>query len=113
MVLVIGPSWMDPIIAFLFDGVLPSEVNEAEKIQKISGRFWLSRDRRLDRRLFGGPYLLCLHPEKVDNLLAELHKGICGSHTGGRSLAHRVMTQGFWWPKMQRDAVKYVKRCDH
>ena len=32
MVSVTNPSWMDPIIEFLFDGILPSEVKEAEKI---------------------------------------------------------------------------------
>ena len=29
-------SWMDSIITFLFDGVLPSEVKEVEKLQRIS-----------------------------------------------------------------------------
>ena len=81
MVSVISPSWMDPIRAFLFDGVLPSEAKEAEKIQRISTRFWLCRDKRLYRRSFGGLYLLCLHPEKEDSLLAELYEEICGSHT--------------------------------
>ena len=32
MVSVTSPSWMDPIIEFLFDGILPSEVKEVEKI---------------------------------------------------------------------------------
>ena len=36
MVSVTGPSWMDSIITFLFDGVLLSEVKEAEKLQRIS-----------------------------------------------------------------------------
>ena len=45
--------------------------------------------------LLGGPYLLCLHPGKVDKLLTELHEGVCGSHVGGHLLAHRAMTQGF------------------
>uniref|UniRef100_A0A2N9GEV7 Uncharacterized protein n=1 Tax=Fagus sylvatica TaxID=28930 RepID=A0A2N9GEV7_FAGSY len=42
----------------------------------------------------------------------EIHEGICGSHTGGRSLAHRALTQGYWWPYMQKDAVDYVRKCD-
>ena len=54
--------------------------------------YWLSANRKLYWRSFGGPYLLCLHPEKVSKLLAELHDGVCGSHVGGHSLAHRVMT---------------------
>ena len=41
-----------------------------------------------------------------------MHEGICGSHTGGRSLAHRTITQGYWWPNMQREALEYVKKCD-
>ena len=45
-------------------------------------------------------------------LLEELHEGICRSHTGGRSLAHKAITQGYWWPNMQRKAQEYVKKCD-
>ena len=55
----------------------------------------MSEDCRLYQRSFGGPYLLCLHPGKVDKLLTELHEGVCGSHVGGHLLAHRAMTQGF------------------
>ena len=48
----------------------------------------------------------------TESLLEELHEGICESHTGDRSLAHRVITQGYWWPNMQREAQEYVKKCD-
>ena len=55
---------------------------------------------------------MCLHPEKVNDLLAELHEGVCGGHAGGHSLAHQAMTQGFWWPKMRNDAAEYVRKCE-
>ena len=45
-------------------------------------------------------------------LLKELHEGICGSHTRGRSIAHRVLTQEYWWPNMQKGSQEYVKKCD-
>ena len=106
------PSWMNPFVFFLVDGSLPINVKEAEKVQRTSSCFWLSVDKKLYRQLFGGPYLLGLHPNNVAGLLAELHEGICGSHSGGRSLSHRAMTQGFRWPNMQRDATEYVKKCD-
>uniref|UniRef100_A0A2N9HBP5 Integrase catalytic domain-containing protein n=1 Tax=Fagus sylvatica TaxID=28930 RepID=A0A2N9HBP5_FAGSY len=38
--------------------------------------------------------------------------GVCGGHTGGRSLAHRAIGQGYWWPYMQKDADQYVRRCE-
>ena len=55
---------------------------------------------------------MCLHLEKVNEVLIELHEGVCGSHVRGHSLAHRAMTQGFWWLRMQKDATEYVRRCE-
>ena len=87
-----GSCWMDPIIEFLAEDRIPDDESEANKICRVASRYWLSANRKLYRRSFGGPYLLCLHPEKVDELLAELHEEVCGGHVRGRSLAHRAMT---------------------
>ena len=94
----IEQCWMDQIIDFLVEDWVPNDKKEANKVCRIATRYWLSADRRLYRRSFGGPYLLCLRLEKVNELLAELHDRVCCSHVGGRSLAHQAMTQGFWLP---------------
>ena len=103
---------MDPIIQFLSKDVLPEDKSEAEKICRKAPRFWLSKDQKLYKRSFSRPYLLCIHPETSKLLLEELHEGIYGSHTGGRSIAHRAITQGYWWPNMQEEALEYMKKCD-
>ena len=90
------PSWMDSIIQFLKEDILPKERIEADKVQRKVTMYWLSENQKLYKRSFSGPYLLCVHPELTESLLEELHKEICGSHTGGRSLAHRVITQDYW-----------------
>ena len=108
----LGPSWMDSISIFLEKDILPEEKSEAEKVRRKAHRFWLFEDRKLYKRSFSGPYLLCVHPEASESLLEELHEGVCRSHTGGRSLSHRALTQGYWWPGMQKEAQKYVKKCD-
>ena len=100
----VGPSWMDPIILFLREDVLSEDKSKVNKVRRKAPRFWLSEDQKLYKRSFFGPYLLCIHPEALDLLLEELHEGICGSHTGGKSLSHRVITQGYWWPNMQKEA---------
>ena len=61
---------------------------------------------------FFGPYLLCVHPEASESLLEQLHERIYGSHTGGRSLSHRAITQGYWWLGLQKEAQEYVRKCD-
>ena len=30
----------------------------------------------------------------------------------GRSLSHRAITQGYWWPNMQKEVQEYVRKCD-
>ena len=86
---------MDSIIQFLKEDILPEEKIEADKIRRKATSYWLSEDHKLYKRSFSGPYLLCVHPEQIESLLEEMHEGICGSHTGGRSLAHRALTQGY------------------
>ena len=103
---------MNPIISFLKEDILPLDKLEAEKIRRKGPRFWLSKDQKLYKHSFSGPYLLCIHPETSELLLEELHEGIYGSHTEGRSLSHRAITQSYWWLNMQKEAQEYVKKCD-
>ena len=95
----VGPSLMDPIVKFLKDDILPEEKSKVEKIRRNAPWFWLSEDHKLYKRSYFGPYLLCIHPEASELLLEELHEGICGSQTGGRSLS-------------QKEALEYAKKCD-
>ena len=83
---------MDSISLFLEKDILLEEKSEVEKVQRKAPRFWLSKDRKLYKCSFSDPYLLCVHPEALESLLEELHKGVCGSHTRGRSLSHRAIT---------------------
>lgn len=106
-----SPSWMDEIIAYLQKDELPVDKHQRYRIRLKSARFWLSPVGNLYRRSYSGPYLKCIHPDQVQSILSELHEGSCGGHVGGRSLAYRANSQGFWWPYMQKDAVKYVKKC--
>ncbi|XP_030939609.1 uncharacterized protein LOC115964439 [Quercus lobata] len=78
----LGSNWMDPIINFLADDRIPDDEKEANKVRRVAAWYWLSGDRKLYRRSLGGPYLSCLHPEKVGQLLAELHEGVCGNYVG-------------------------------
>ncbi|XP_038680911.1 uncharacterized protein LOC119981840 [Tripterygium wilfordii] len=101
------PSWMDPIVAYLKDGILPEDKKEARKLTVKATRFLLSPDQKLYKKSFSDPYLLCVHPGRVDDLLFEIHEGSCGAHAVRRTFAFRTITQGFWWPYMQKDALQY------
>ena len=40
----VGPTWMDPIVLFIKDDILPKEKGEANKVQRKDPCFWLSKD---------------------------------------------------------------------
>ena len=105
-------SWMSPILAYLKDDVLPEDRKEVDRIRRIAPRYWVSKEGHLYRRSYTAPYLRCVHPNTVQDLLWEIHEGVCGGYTGGRSLAHCAIGQRYWWLYMQKDAAQYVKKCD-
>ena len=90
----VRPSWMDSIELYLREDILLEDKSKAEKIRRKAPRFWLFEDQKLYKHSFSEPYLLCVHPTAIELLLEELHEGIYGSHTGGKSLFHRAITQG-------------------
>ena len=104
-------SLMDPIRLYIATGELPNDRDKAHKVQIQSTRFSMV-DGQLYKRSLGGPYLMCLTLEQGQYVLVELHEGICGNHPGGRTLAHRAHTQGYYWPTMKSDVADYVKKCD-
>ena len=103
---------MDPIVLLLKEDILLEEKSVVDMVRRQAPWFWLFEDQKLYKCSFSGPYLLCIHPKASKLLIEELHEGICGSHTGGRSLFHRAITQGYWWPNMQKEVQEYVKKCD-
>ena len=57
-------------------------------------------------------YLSCLSHSETDYVMKEVHEGICGNHSGARSLVHKLIRVGYYWPTMLKDAQAYVKACD-
>lgn len=44
--------------------------------------------------------LYCLNADEADYVLKEIHERVCGNHSGVRSLAFKVLKQGYFWLKM-------------
>ena len=63
------PSWMNSIIRFLREDILPGEKIEADKIRRKAISYWLSEDHKLYKCSFSRPYLLCVHLELTESLL--------------------------------------------
>ena len=104
-------NWMTPIISYLKDGSPPEGKDEARKLKVQLTRYVLLNEV-LYKRGFSQPYLRCLLPDEANYVLREVHEEACGNHSGARSLIHKVVRAGYYWPTIQADAKAYVKACD-
>ncbi|GKV52282.1 hypothetical protein SLEP1_g58870 [Rubroshorea leprosula] len=105
-----APSWTDPIREYLLNGTVPEDKQEEMKLRRKASRYTLVCDI-LYKRSYSLPLLRCLTPYEAEYALREVHEGVCGNHVGARTLAHKVLRQGYYWPNMQEDAKKFVQRC--
>ena len=92
--------WMDPIIRYLTLAELPDDREEARRIRNSSARYSIIGEK-LYRRGYTTPCLRCLDSQEAEYLMKEIHEGLCGNHSGGRSLAQKCLRQGYYWPTMQ------------
>ena len=104
-------NWTMPLISYLKNGMLPDGKVATRKLKVQASRFVLIKDV-LYKRDFSRPYLRCLVPEEAEYIMREVHEGICGNHSGVRSLVHKLIKIGYYWPTIQKDAEAYVKTCD-
>ena len=101
---------MDPIWDYLIDGRLLDDQKEASKIRTRSARF-TNHKGSLYKRGFFTSILKCITGKDANYVLREVHEGVCGNHIGARTLAGKVLRQGYYWPTMLREATELVKRC--
>ena len=104
-------NWPMPWISYLRTGLLPDGEEVARKLKFQASRFVLIKDV-LYKRGFSRLYLRCLSCEETDYVMREVHEGICGNHSGARSLVHKMIRAGSYWPTMLKDAQASLKTCD-
>ena len=104
-------NWTAPLISYLKTGVLPDEKGATRKLKVQVSQFVLIKDV-LYKRGFSRLYLRCLGQEEADYVMREVHEGIYRNHLGARSLVHKLIRAGYYWPTMMKDAQAYVQSCD-
>ena len=84
---------------------------KARRIKRLASRYQII-EGDLFKRGYSYPWLKCLNSSKAQEMIAEVHEGICGSHQGAKTLSRRILRAGFWWPTIEEDTMKYVRKCD-
>jgi hypothetical protein len=69
-------------------------------------------DNDLYKTSTSGLLLRCVSKAEGQELLLEIHAGICGDHIGTRVVSAKVLRQGFYWPAIIDDVAKLVSMCE-
>ena len=88
-------SWMDPIIDYLRNSKELEDKSQVRKLRIKAARYTLL-DEVLYKKSFFGPLLRCVTKEESKAILNSIHSGVRGNHSGGRSLAHKALTAGYF-----------------
>ena len=83
---------MTDIFSYLKDRSLPVDPKESRRVQCRANRYFILGED-LYKRSFAGTHLRCLGPQEAKTVLEEIHSG---SHSGGRTLAQKIIRQGYY-----------------
>ena len=81
---------MTPYKNFLIQGELPPNEDEARRL-KWKANYYVILNGKLFKRGLTTSLLKCLNNQHANYVMRELQRGICGLHTGGCSLATKVV----------------------
>jgi ribonuclease HI len=109
--LIMTEDWRAPITLYLQGHYHPSDINEAKCLKHRSRDFALVGGQ-LYRKGISQPMLKCVTETEDIQILREVHSGTCGSHSGPRALAAKVIHQGFYWPTIICTANRVTRSCE-
>jgi hypothetical protein len=110
--LVHSEDWRTVIVSFLQGNCLLDDEVYNKRMEARTRPYVIIEGELYKHRVFS-PLLKCLSRIEGQELMKEIHAGLCGAHIGSRPLLGKVFRQGFYWPKVASDAADLVQKCEN
>jgi hypothetical protein len=99
------------LVRTYLDNQPPSDDNTKVEHTTHKSRMYHMIDGVLFRQGVNGMMMKCISREEGIELLEDVHKGVCGSHSSWCSIIGKAFRHGFYWPAAKDDAMEVVKKC--
>jgi ribonuclease HI len=106
----VSADWRTPFLEYLLERILPSNPKDVYRLKRLALRYFVEGGT-LFRKGFHGEPLRCLSLSESQMVMKETHAGECGEHQGKKRLYQCLLTLGYYWPTMKKDAADFVKTC--
>ncbi|GKA68081.1 reverse transcriptase domain-containing protein [Tanacetum coccineum] len=87
------------------------DLQKARKL-RIKALLYKMMEEKLYRRSYLSPWLRCVGPMQANNIIKEVHEGLCGMHSGPRLVVSKITILGYYWPSMHKDAKELIQKCE-
>jgi hypothetical protein len=102
---------MQPYLAYMINRTLPEDTVEAKRIIRRSKVFVVLQGK-LYKKSITGVLQRCVTPQEGQEILKDIHTGVCGHHASNRAIAAKAFRVGFYWLTAIEDAKDIVRRCE-
>jgi hypothetical protein len=89
-VMMIDVDWRQPFIDYLSEQKVPSDKNLAEQLIRRAKSYVLVGDKLYKRGASSGILMKCVPRQEGEDILEEIHKGVCGNHMSSRTLVSKA-----------------------
>jgi ribonuclease HI len=95
-VMMIEETWMQSYLAYMINKTLPEDTVKARRIIRRSKAFVVLQGK-LYKKSITGVLQRCVTPQEGQDILKDIHAGVCGHHASSRAIAAKVFCAGFYW----------------
>jgi hypothetical protein len=109
--MMIEETWMQPYLAYMINKTLPEDTVKAKRIIQQSKAFVVVQGK-LYQKSITGVLQRCVTPQEGQEILKDIHIGVCGHHASSRAIAAKAFQAEFYWLTAIKDAKDIVGRCE-
>jgi hypothetical protein len=91
----IEETWMQPYLAYMINKTLPEDTVEAKRIIRQSKAFIVLQGKLYKKSIID-VLQRCVTPQEGQEILKDIHAGVCGHHASSRAIAAKTFRAGFY-----------------
>jgi ribonuclease HI len=103
-------DWRKPFLDYFNHGSLPDDPATRRQLLRRAPSYLLKAGV-LYKRSFDELLLRCVSRSEADQILEEVHAGVCGGHQCGAKMCHSIKLAGYYWPKIMVHCLSIARSC--
>jgi ribonuclease HI len=94
-VMMIEETWIQPYLEYMVNKALPKDTVQARRIIRRSKAFIMLQGK-LYKKSITGVLQRCVTSQEGQEILKDIHAGVCGHHVSSRAIAAKSFRAGFY-----------------